>query len=160
MDNKQKAQLQRMIEEYGVQDTTQDIRDAKQSSILLKELHEFERFRRTSRLSKYMFAEKARTILSYWHTNYKSIFDKIVMNEINMDILNTFVLTLKQVEDGNLNQHEASFKIGSILKQMYVDSKIDESRAKSSVATSGSQGTGNGITWKQYKESMELHNVD
>ena len=119
MDNKQKAQLQKMIEEYGVQDTTQDIRDAKQSAILLKELYEFERFKRTSRLSKYMFAEKARSVLSYWHSNYKSIFDKIIMNEIDMDILNTFVLTLKQIEDGQLNQHEASYKIGSILKQSF-----------------------------------------
>ena len=31
---------------------------------------------------------------------------------------------LKQIEDGKLDQHEGSFLVGSILKELYVDSAL------------------------------------
>lgn len=161
MDNKQKAQLQQMIEEYGVQDSTNEIREKKQSVVMMQELQAYKHFKRTSRLSKHMFVEKARQVLKYWHSNYKSIFDKIVMNEIDLDILNTFVMTLKDVEDGKINQHEASFRIGTLLKKIYVDEKINEpQKANSKKATTSSSSSSSTLTWKQYKEGLDIHDMD
>jgi hypothetical protein len=43
-----------------------------------------------------------------------------------------FVKMLKQIEDGTIDQYDASVKVGTILKEMYVDSamrrgqKLDE----------------------------------
>jgi hypothetical protein len=45
-------------------------------------------------------------------------------DEIDIKILNNFLDLLKQIEDGKLDQHEASFMVGNILKEMYVDSAI------------------------------------
>ena len=37
-------------------------------------------------------------------------------DELNLNILRKFIDTLREVEDGALDQHEASVKIGEILK--------------------------------------------
>ena len=45
------------------------------------------------------------------------------------DRLNVF----REIEDGKLDQHEASFKIGSLLKELYVDTVINDGEAKTPV---------------------------
>jgi hypothetical protein len=45
-------------------------------------------------------------------------------DEIDITILNKFLDVLKQIEDGKLDQHEGSFLVGTILKELYVDSAL------------------------------------
>jgi hypothetical protein len=61
-------------------------------------------------------------------------------------ILWTFLDCLKKIEDGLLDQHEASFEIGSLLKRMYVDPKID----KEPEFTQGKK-----ISWDEYKNKIQ-----
>ena len=37
---------------------------------------------------------------------------------------------LERIEKGKQNQHEASYRIGMLLKEMYVDKKIDMEKEK------------------------------
>jgi len=74
-------------------------------------------------------------------------------DEIDINILNKFISLLKQIEDGKLDQHEASFMVGSILKEMYVDSaikraeKLDEETEKNKKKILPNKE----ISWSQYK---------
>ena len=60
---------------------------------------------------------------------------------------------LRQIEDNELDQHEGSFLVGSILKELYVDSalkkaeKLDELSEK----TPEPKGAEVEISWKQFK---------
>ena len=45
-------------------------------------------------------------------------------SQIDINILNKFLDVLKRIEDGELDQHEGSFLVGSILKELYVDSAL------------------------------------
>ena len=41
---------------------------------------------------------------------------------LNISLLFKFISILEKIENGILNQHEASFQVGTILKNIYIDS--------------------------------------
>mgnify|MGYP003328860408 FL=1 len=56
--------------------------------------------------------------------NYTDIYNKLIKNELNVEILNKFLDALELIEKGEVDQHEASVKVGSYLKELYVDSAL------------------------------------
>jgi hypothetical protein len=88
----------------------------------------------------------------FLYSNYTDIFNKIKKDEIDIDILFQFLNVLEQIENGSVDQHEASFEVGTLLKKIYIDSalrkadKLNESRPEP-VHISGSA-----ITWRQFKK--------
>jgi hypothetical protein len=44
-----------------------------------------------------------------------------------MTILFEFLDVLAKIEEGNLDQHEGSFVVGTLLKKLYIDSAIKKS---------------------------------
>jgi hypothetical protein len=57
-------------------------------------------------------------------TYYTDIYNKIRKDEIDLKILNQFLNILRRIEDGEIDQHEGSFIIGTLLKELYVDSAL------------------------------------
>jgi hypothetical protein len=66
-----------------------------------------------------------------------------------------FIEILKMIEDSKLDQHEASFKVGTILKQLYVDSALRKSNHldKANSVEEVKQKEGKNISWSQWKAS-------
>ena len=61
---------------------------------------------------------------------------------------------MREIEDGKLDQHEASFKVGTILKEMYVDSalkKIEKIEKNSTECKKTDKLPINNIDWKAFK---------
>ena len=54
----------------------------------------------------------------------EDIYNKIRKDEIDMTILLKFLDVLKKIEDNELDQHEGSFEVGKLLKELYVDSAL------------------------------------
>ena len=71
-----------------------------------------------------------------------------------MKILNRFLNVLRQIEDGEIDQHDGSFIIGTLLKEIYVDSalkkadKLNEEHEKEQEKTLEPAVN---ISWKEYK---------
>jgi len=64
---------------------------------------------------------------------YTDIYNKVRKDEIDLEILLKFISILRQIEDGDIDQHEGAFAVGTLLKEMYVDSalkKADKLNAK------------------------------
>ena len=80
-------------------------------------------------------------------------FPKIRKDEIDIRILNNFLDVLKQIEDGDLDQHEGSFKVGTILKEMYIDSALKKADKlnENEVAPVEPKKPLVQMSWKQYK---------
>jgi hypothetical protein len=68
--------------------------------------------------------------------------------------LNKFLDVLRKIEDGNLDQHEGSFMVGTLLKELYVDSalkkaeKLDANSDKEKVEPKRADIK---ISWNQFK---------
>jgi hypothetical protein len=91
------------------------------------------------------------------------IFNKIKKDELNMDILNNLLNILKRIEDGVLDQHNAAFQVGKLLKEMYIDSaltkadRIDKITGKKVKASSRPKEKK--ITWHEFKSKNLLPEV-
>ena len=150
MDDNARLKLQQMIKANNVSDQTDIIRNLKHSSQLRESVTTMLKLKKQCS-DPQEFVESAIRDCYFLYLNYTDIFNKIKKDEIDIVILFQFLDVLQKIEEGLVDQHEASFEVGTLLKKIYVDSalkkadKLNESR-EDPVYLSGSS-----ITWKQFK---------
>ena len=89
---------------------------------------------------------------NFLFTYYTDIYNKVRKDEIDIQLLNRFLDVLKQIEDGVLNQHEGSFLVGTILKELYVDSALRKAEKLDNLEEPKEEPKKPvNITWKQFK---------
>jgi hypothetical protein len=94
--------------------------------------------------------------------NYTDIFNKVKKDEIDLAILGKLLGVLKMIEDGKVDQHEASVEVGQLLKQIYIDSalkkseKLDKKHSKTGSGSSSDDSLppAKKVSWKQYKANQ------
>jgi hypothetical protein len=91
-------------------------------------------------------------------SNYMMIFNRLLRDEIDVDILNRFIETLIQVEDGEMDEFDASVKVGGILKELYLDSAIkrkekqeDKDKLLQAAEAGKKRRPARDISWSQFK---------
>lgn len=153
----EKDQLKKMIEANDTKDMTNKIRENKHSSKIRNSINSFIKHKNENmelfNNNKPEFENIVLVDSGFLFKNYTDIYNKLLKDEISIKILNNFLDLLKQIEDGKLDQHEASFMVGNILKEMYVDSaikraeKLDEESNKHVKPVLPCKE----ISWTQYK---------
>ena len=124
MDDKQRLQLSNMIKANNVEDQTELIRNLKHSQILRNEINTMIQIKAKYRGDDEKIMEECVNECNFLFTYYTDIFNKVKKDEIDIGILNKFLDVLRRIEDGELDQHEGSFLVGTILKELYVDSAL------------------------------------
>ena len=156
MDNKQRLQLQNMIKANNIEDQTEFIRNLKHSQIIRNDVNNMIMIKAKFRGDENKIHEECINECNFLFTYYTDIYNKVKKDEIDIGILNKFLNVLKRIEDGELDQHEGSFLVGSILKELYVDSalkkaeKLDEQNKEEKVEPKKPEVK---ISWKQFKAS-------
>jgi len=155
MDDKQRLQLANMIKANNVEDQTELIRNLKHSQVLRNEINNMILIKAKYRDNEEKIYEECINECGFLYTYYTDIFNKVKKDEIDIHILNKFLDVLRQIEDGQIDQHEGSFLVGTLLKELYVDSalkkaeKLDEEAKKNVVEPLRAE---NNISWKQFKK--------
>jgi hypothetical protein len=146
MNREQKELLRRMEKENNTIDNTDKIRKLKHSDKIRLDVYTMQTMKKSvkSEEEKHM-VEWYKKNCSFLYENYKGIFDRLLSNEIDIPLLFTFLDCLKRVEDGELHQQEASFEIGKILKQLYIDPKLEEEKKE--------YNKGKSISWSDFKKN-------
>jgi len=128
LSDKDRLNLKEMVKSYGADDNSTKIRDLKHSRqirdsvetlLKLKRKH-----RRMQQTNKTMFEKLIISKCNFLWNNYTNIFNRLLKDEIDVNILYKFIDKLREIEDGITDQHTASVDIGKILKEMYVDSAL------------------------------------
>ena len=129
MNNSERIHLQKMINANNVQDCTEEIRQKKHSqkiyvdvTRLLQLKTKYEKTLGESNPQK--FDEMCVAQCSFLFNNYTDIYNKVKKNEMNLHILLKLIEVLKNIEEGNIDQHTGAFEVGKILKAMYIDSAL------------------------------------
>lgn len=155
MDEKQRLHLQKMIAANNVEDQTESIRRLKHSNILKNDLNNMVLIKAKYRDDPEKIHLESMNECNFLFTYYTDIYNKVRKDEIDISILYTFLDVLKKIEDGELDQHEGSFQVGTILKKMYVDSalkkaeKLDEENQSTKEECIKPSVH---ISWKQFKK--------
>lgn len=154
MDDNQRLQLANMIKANNVDDQTELIRNLRHSQVLLNEVNNMILLKAKYRGDDEKIYNECVDECNFLFTYYTDIFNKIRKNEIDIGILNKFLDVLRRIEEGELDQHEGSFLVGTILKELYVDSalkkaeKLDELAEKKEEPKKAEVN----ISWSQFKK--------
>lgn len=155
MDDKQRLQLQNMIKTNNITDQTELIRTLKHSQILRDEVNNMVLVKAKYRGDEEKTYQECASECNFLFTYYTDIFNKIRKDELDIGILHKFIDVLKRIEDSELDQHEGSFLVGTLLKELYVDSaikkgeKLDEKYSSEKVEHKKANIQ---ISWKQFKK--------
>jgi len=133
MDARDRLQLQKMINANDVEDQTCKIRELKHSQLIKMDVSKLAKFAfvykdlKESNPDKYL--EMCIKESSFLYNNYTDIFNKVRNDEMNLAILGKFLEILKQIENEEIDQHEGSYAVGLLLKEMYIDSALKKANA-------------------------------
>ena len=158
MNDKQRLQLQNMIKTNNVEDQTELIRNLKHSHILRSEINSLVLLKAKHRDNLEELNNEAMQECNFMFTYYTEIYNKIKKDEIDLGILFKFIDVLRKIEDGEVDQHEGSFLVGTLLKELYVDSavkkadKLNEEHEKNKEPEKPKVEPLK-ISWKQFKKS-------
>ena len=158
MDNEQRLQLKKLMDNNeDFQETTAKIRDLKHSDRIRYEVKELimlkSKYSRLASSNPGQFARMCESKCQFLYMHYTEIYNKVRKDELDLAILDSFLSILKQIENGELDQHEGSFKVGEILKRMYVDSALKRDAHNSRNHKKKSEfKRERKITWGEYKK--------
>ena len=137
MNREERLNLQKMIKANDVEDQTGLIRETKHSDTIRSQVKELlalkAKYPRLAKTNPNEFEKMCLSKCGFLFNHYTDIFNKVNKEEIDLSILEKFLDVLKQIEDGKIDQHDGSFKVGKLLKELYVDSalkKTDKMDAK------------------------------
>ena len=137
---------------------TEKIRKLKHSEDILLDVGKICKLKQMHPKMKNLEEEKFRHLCQsscpFLYNNYTDIFNKVFSDEINLQTLVQFVQVLKKIENGDVDQYEASVEIGTVLKEMYVDSALRKAgKINSPIEPEKKYADSKQISWAEYKAS-------
>ncbi len=157
MDLESRLNLEKMIKEYNPEETTDKIRTLKHSQKIQQDVEQMLRLQKDYKRLDFKTLEKMiRKQCNFLYTNYFNLFNRLLKKELDLSILRRLILALKKVEDGELDQHEASVHVGEILKKLYIDSAVRKQKKieeKDTHKTKKVMRKVKKITWEDYKKN-------
>jgi hypothetical protein len=163
MNPNERLKLQEMIKANDVVDQTERIRQLKHSSPIYADVTAYLQLTKKYPGSQHkeFFKQMCLSKCSFLYNHYTDIYNKMTKNELDLNILLEFVNVLADIERGDLDQHEASYKVGKVLKEMYIDTAMkreEKMKRKESREKGGKKvdapSTGKKISYQAYKAKM------
>jgi hypothetical protein len=157
MNDSQRLQLSNMIKTNNIEDQTELIRTLKHSHIMRDEINMMVLLKAKYRDDPERIHLECMNDCNFLFTYYTDIYNKIRKDEIDLAMLIKFIDVLRDVEDGLLDQHEASFKVGTILKEIYIDSALKKANKlnKEHEVIPDEKKEVNKVSWKQFKSTFK-----
>ena len=147
MNEDERITLDKLVKQYDCEETTDLVRKLKHSVKIRESLDKIIQLKISE--DEETFKNTAHIKGQFLYENYTNIFNKLVDDELNLDIFERFIVMLEKIENGELDQHEASYKIGMLLKDVYIDKKLNLDDEKSE--DKYNQPTNN-LSWTEYKK--------
>ena len=158
IDDSTRLNFNNMLKESGASDNTSKIRKLKHSNKIREQVAIMLDIRKKyARLGKRGINAMIDSKCSWLFTHYTNIFNKLKKNELDLPILDKFLSTLKELEDGEVDQHEASVKIGQTLKELYIDSALKQEKKREERDKKNKKAYKKPVkklTWNQYKKTL------
>jgi len=162
MNHKESLDLKKLIGNFkdDYQDNTEYIRKIKHSDLIRENLQILQELKNKHmdqrKTAPLVFIETAQREANFLYNNYTDIFNKSIADELDLDIMFQTLTVLKKIEDGDVDQNEGSVLVGTLLKELYVDSalkrgiKLDEENAK---PNEPEKIEGRPISWSSWKNN-------
>lgn len=160
LNSNDRLQLDKMIKESDAEDKTELIRKTRHSQIIKDQVAVLQNLKKKHKdLYKnnfLKFDELAVKECQFLFNYYTEIYNKVIKDEINLEILDKFLNVLKLIENGEIDQHEGSVKVGTFLKELYIDSalKKTEKNDENDEDNDSLEIEEINISWREFKKQI------
>ena len=159
MNNNERLVLSKMLKDNDVVETTQLVRQLKHSVLIADDVNKIVSIKQKyPRLGTEALSKMCESQCAFLRKYYTDIYNKVFKGEISLPLLFKFINVLKDIEDENIDQHEGSFLVGKILKEIYIDSVLKQEEHDKSVLAKKNRKKGQkpkkNITWGEWKASQ------
>lgn len=158
MNSREKLDLKKLVNGMNADDNTEHIRRLKHSTIIRDDIRKIELLKKQYP-NKNDLLVAAQNECSFLFSGYTDIFNRVIKDELDLDIMTRLLMILKLIEDGKVDQHEGSVMVGKILKELYIDSalktseNIDKKYADEIAEPKKAENT---ISWQEWKMAKIL----
>ena len=160
MNSQERLQLDKLLKQGDVIDNTKKIRSLKHSVKIYEDVNKMLNLKKTHKnilqSDPEMFSNICSTQCSFLFNNYTDIYNKVFKDEIDLTILLRLINTLKYIEEGSLDQHEGSFEVGKLLKEIYIDSALKKEANNKELEENKEENKNTisikNISWNEYKK--------
>tara|TARA_A100001015_G_C14892001_1_gene672829 strand:- start:588 stop:1142 length:555 start_codon:yes stop_codon:yes gene_type:complete len=139
-------------------DNTEKIRKLKHSDKIKDDVERMMQLKKKySRLNNDTLEKMIQKQCSFLFLNYSYLYKRLYKNKLNVKILYEFLGILKNIEIGNLDQNKGSELVGKKLKELYIDSamqdrkELKEDAKKNNKFKKVDKKPVRKISWKDYK---------
>jgi len=164
MNGQESINLKKLISNFKdeYKDNTENIRKLKHSELIRDEIRKIEILKTNNKelmkTAPLKFEELAQSEAFFLFSNYTDIFNKVLKNELDLDIMSQILYLLKMIEEEQVDQNEGSVLVGKLLKELYVDSalKRGEKLDKEYDNEKPEINNGKNISWKSWKSTKNV----
>tara|TARA_B110000503_G_C7135877_1_gene408758 strand:- start:397 stop:990 length:594 start_codon:yes stop_codon:yes gene_type:complete len=150
--------------EGDYQDNTDGIRRLKHSDLILADIHVMEKLKvefrdmRESRPNE--FSELCRKKCSFMYNAYTDIYNRQYKDNLDTKVMEEALVTLKKIENGEINQQEGSVLMGKLFYKVFVNSAVKQEEAineserqaiKNELNDNPNADNGKDIKWSEFK---------
>ena len=157
--NEERLNLKKLIDNNSDSyvDNTSQIRKLKHSIKIRDDIREMEIYKAKNQKLKQKdyssFEGRLQEKCSFLFNNYTDIFNKLLKDEIDLNIMQKLLYVLNLIEEEKLDQNEGSVAVGKLLKELYIDSALRraDNLDKEHEGEIVPKEEGKKISWKEFK---------
>ena len=153
MNGEQRIALDKLIKQYDCEDTTKLVRTLKHSTKIRECINDLVKLKANTP-SYDEFKQQSQSVATFLYDNYTNIFNWFVDGQLNLEIMDKFLVMLSKIENGELDQHEASYNIGMLLKDIYIDNRINVGDLEEEDDEDKYKQPKHEVSWKEYKSKF------
>lgn len=130
MNPQERLDLKKLMQQPGhdYEDNTDGIRKLRHSTLIHADIMELEKLKKEQKKMKEknpkLFVVQCQTKCSFLYNSYTDIFNRVLNDELDLAMMGKALQTLKDIEDGKINQQEGSVLMGKLFYQIFVDSAL------------------------------------
>jgi hypothetical protein len=130
MNPQERLDLKKLMQQPGhdYEDNTDGIRKLRHSTLIHSDIMELEKLKKEQKEMKEknpkLFVVQCQTKCSFLYNSYTDIFNRVLNDELDLAMMGKALQTLKDIEDGKINQQEGSVLMGKLFYQIFVDSAL------------------------------------
>lgn len=147
--------LKNLLNKNEYVNNTNNIRSLKHSTDIRDNIRALDTFIKSNQELKKQnyddFVEQAKNKSPFLYNNYTDIFNKLINDELDLEVMTKLLIILKLIEDGKVDQMKGSVMAGEVLKEIYVDSAIKRGDKLDKQYNTDTIVEYNDISWKSYK---------
>jgi hypothetical protein len=151
MNEEQRLQLSELMKTNNTVDNTEVIRNLRHSKKIRKCVETIESIRiNNPDADLKRLDELCMESAGFLFRNYTVIYNKLIRNQLDINMFYVFLDKIKDIENGKLTQQDAAYDIGMLLRNMYIDPRMKEMEEKKEP----DYKKGKNISWGDFKKTL------